>query len=58
MTPLETKVRAALKDKWLNDDHDIDMAMMVKWSGASEEELRKIITQYESELLATKFNIK
>lgn len=57
-TNLEQDVRAALKQKWMNDDHDLDMEKMAEYFGATKEVLDGIITQYESELIATKFNRK
>lgn len=56
MTDLE--IRAALKQRWQNNNHDVDLEAMAKWSGRSREELIAVIRQYESELLVTKFNLK
>lgn len=55
---LTTSVRAILKDKWMNNDHTINMELMKSWSGADEKTLIEIIHQYESELLVTKFIIQ
>ena len=57
LTDLDKKVRTALKEKWMNNDHDINLGKMVAWSGASEADLLIAIYKYESELLCTKFNI-
>jgi uncharacterized membrane-anchored protein YhcB (DUF1043 family) len=57
MTPLETEVRVALKMKWMNSDYDIDMEKMSDYFNQPKEVLEKIIHDYESELLATKFNL-
>ena len=55
---LTTRVRASLKEKWMHDDHDIDINRMAEYFGVGESELTGIIRQYESELLNTKFNLK
>lgn len=57
MNELTIQVRAALKHKWMNNDHNINLKKMTDFYGATPERLREIITQYESELLATKFVI-
>lgn len=64
MTPFASKLRAALKNKWMDNDHDIDMGKLIAWASKEEkrevtkEELIGIIQQYESELIATKFIIR
>jgi len=35
---LTSRVRSALKEKWLNDDHDIDMERMCAFFNADREE--------------------
>ena len=57
MDELEITVRAALKIKWMSNDHDINLKRMVEFYRTTPEKLKGIITQYESELIATKFNI-
>lgn len=54
---LEQKVRSALKLKWMNNDHNINLKKMVEFYQTTPITLKEIIRQYESELLATKFNI-
>ena len=57
MDELELTVRAALKIKWMNDDHNVNLKRMVEYYRTTPEKLKAIIAQYESELIATKFNI-
>lgn len=53
----DNQIRAALKQKWMDNDHDIDVAKMVAWSGRTREDLIAVIRQYERELISTKFNL-
>jgi hypothetical protein len=57
MDVLELKVRSALKQKWMNNDHNINIKKMVDFYQTTPNVLIGIIKQYESELLATKFNL-
>lgn len=50
-------IRAALKQKWMQNDHNINITKMAAFYKTPPEQLRQIITQYESELIATKFVI-
>lgn len=58
MTPLTTSVRHALKQKWMNNDHKINITAMATYFNTDCDTLREIIRQYESELLVTKFEIQ
>jgi hypothetical protein len=57
MDELTHKVRSALKMKWMNNDHNVNLKRMTEFYRTTPEILRGIITQYESELLNTKFII-
>lgn len=57
MDELTQKVRSALKMKWMNDDHNVNLKRMTEFYNTTPNVLREIISQYESELLNTKFII-
>ncbi len=54
----DTAIRAALKKKWHNDDLEVNVKAMAKWSGWSEESLRSYIEQLNKELISTVFILK
>lgn len=57
MDELTINVRAALKQKWMNNDHNVNLKKMTDFFKTTPNVLKEIIAQYESELLDTKFNI-
>lgn len=57
MDELTKSVRAGLKMKWMNNDHNISLHKMTAFYNTTADKLKEIIRQYESELISTKFNI-
>jgi hypothetical protein len=57
MDELTHKVRSALKMKWMNNDHNVNLKRMVEFYNTTPVVLKEIIGKYEAELLNTKFNI-
>jgi hypothetical protein len=57
MDELTHKVRSALKMKWMNNDHNVNLKKMTEFYNTTPNVLKEIIGQYEAELLNTKFII-
>jgi hypothetical protein len=51
------EVRAILKKKALSGEFTVDMAKMMSHYKKGEAELLAVISQYESELIATNFEV-
>ena len=54
---LTVKVRAVLKMKWMQNDHNINLHKMTEFYSTTPDVLKGIIREYEAELIATKFII-
>lgn len=54
---LVEKVCSALKKKWMDGNQTVDMHAMCKFYKITSEVAMKIISWYESQLIATKFTV-